>query len=137
MTIRKENIHLATRYPRAFALEKYRPHRPLKVGVADDILACCPDVNRRRLGAALAVYTRRVMYLRGLVAGAARVDLDGNVCGEVSAGEAECAAAILASREARRIAAAEAKGLARVARQTATMAGDRQPRHLQQQRSRR
>ena len=41
MTIRKENIHavltdLATRYPRAFALEKYRPHRPLKVGVAAD-----------------------------------------------------------------------------------------------------
>ena len=68
---------------------------------------------------ALAAYTRRVMYLRGLVAGAARVDLDGNVCGEVSAGDAEHAAAILASREARRIAAAEAKGAARVARQTA------------------
>ena len=98
MTIRKENIHLATRYPRAFALEKYRPHRPLKVGVADDILACCPDLNRRRLGAALAVYTRRVMYLRGLVAGVARVDLDGNMCGEVSAGDAKHAAARLPGR---------------------------------------
>src|SRR6478752_5857588 len=67
MTIRKENIHaaltdLATRYPRAFALEKYRPHRPLKVGVAADILACCPDLDRRKLGVALAAYTRRVMY---------------------------------------------------------------------------
>ena len=124
MTIRKENIHLATRYPRAFALEKYRPHRPLKVGVAADILACCPDLDRRKLGVALAAYTRRVMYLRGLVAGAARVDLDGNVCGEVSAGDAEHAAAILASREARRIAAAEAKGAARVARQTATTAAE-------------
>ena len=115
MTIRKENIHLATRYPRAFALEKYRPHRPLKVGVADDILACCPDLNRRRLGAALAVYTRRVMYLRGLVAGAARVDLDGNPAGEVTARDAEYAAAklarILASREA---AAVAAKGGERV-----------------------
>ena len=115
---------LATRYPRAFALEKYRPHRPLKVGVAADILACCPDLDRRKLGVALAAYTRRVMYLRGLVAGAARVDLDGNVCGEVSAGDAEHAAAILASREARRIAAAEAKGAARVARQTATTAAE-------------
>ena len=64
MTIRKENIHavltdLATRYPRAFAREKYRPHRPLKVGVAADILACCPDLDRRKLGLALAAYTRR------------------------------------------------------------------------------
>ena len=33
---------------------------------------------------ALTVYTRRVMYLRGLVAGAARVDLDGNPAGEVT-----------------------------------------------------
>ena len=98
MTITKENIHaaladLATRYPQTFVLEKYRPHRPLKVGIAADILARCPDLDRRKLGVALAAYTRRVMYLRGMVAGAARVDLDGNVCGEVSAGDAEHAAA--------------------------------------------
>ena len=136
MTIRKENIHaaltdLATRYPRAFVLEKYRTHRPLKVGVATDILACCPDLDPRKLGVALAAYTRRVMYLRGLVAGAARVDLDGNVCGEVSAGDAEHAAAILASREARRKPKAR-RGL-RDRRQQRPR--NRRPRHLQQQRS--
>ena len=59
---------------------------------------------------ALSVYTRRVMYLRSLVTGAARVDLDGNPAGEVTARDAEYAAAklagILASREAKRVAAA-------------------------------
>ena len=74
MTIRKDNIHaaltdLATRYPRAFVLEKYRPHRPLKVGVAADILARCPVLTRRELGGVLGVYARRVMYLQSLVAG--------------------------------------------------------------------
>ena len=58
---------------------------------------------------ALTVYTRRVMYLRSLVAGAARVDLDGNPAGEVTVQDAEHAAArlakILASREAAAVAA--------------------------------
>ena len=72
---------------------------------------------------ALTAYTRRVMYLRGLVAGAARVDLDGNPAGEVTARDAEYAAAklakILASREAKRAAAVAAKGAERVARPAA------------------
>ena len=49
------------------------------------------------------------MYLRSLVAGAARVDLDGKDAGEVTAGDAEYATAklakILASREAAAVAA--------------------------------
>ena len=87
-------------------LEKYRPHWPLKVGIAADISARCPAVERRVLSVALRVYTRRVMYLQSLVAGAARVDLDGNPCSEVTTDQAEHAVAklagILASREARR-----------------------------------
>ena len=58
---------------------------------------------------AMTVYTRRVMYLRSLVAGAARVDLDGKEAGEVTVQDAEHAAArlakILASREAAAVAA--------------------------------
>jgi len=58
------------------------------------------------LSVALGAYARRVMYLQSLVEGAARVDLDGNPAGEVTAKDAEYAAAklagILASREARR-----------------------------------
>ena len=135
MTIRKENIHaaltdLATRYPRAFVLEKYRPHRPLKVGVAADILARCPVLTRRELGPALGVYAKRVMYLQSLVAGAIRIDLDGNPAGEVSAADAEHAAAtlaeILASREAGQALVAASRA-ARIAKQTAATAAAAPP----------
>src|SRR6476659_11450084 len=109
MTVTKQDIddalaRLAKEFPQTFAPEKHRPHRPLKVGIAADIPARCPAVERRVLSVALSAYARRVMYLRGLVAGAARVDLDGNPAGEVTAKDAEYAAAklarILALREA-------------------------------------
>ncbi len=119
MTTTKQDIdaalaRLTEAFPQTFVLEKYQPHRPLKVGIAFAIPARCPAIERRVLKMALTAYTGRVMYLRGLVAGAARVDLDGKAAGEVTARDAEYAAAklarILASREA---AAVEAKGAAR------------------------
>ena len=98
-------------------LEKYLPHRPLKIGICPDILARCPVLTRRELGTVLGVYASRVMYLQSLVAGAIRIDLDGNPAGEVSAADAAHAAAtlagILASRETRRAAAMAAKRAAR------------------------
>ena len=79
--------------------------------------ARCPALTRCELGAALSAYAQRVMYLQGLVAGAIRIDLDGNPAGEVSAADAEHAVArlaeILASREAQRLAAAETKSATR------------------------
>jgi sRNA-binding protein len=132
MTVTKQDIdialvHLTKKFPQTFVLEKHRPHQPLKVGIAAEIPARCPAVERRVLGAALSAYARRVMYLRSLVAGAARLDLDGNPAGEVTARDAEYAAAklakILASREVKRVAAVEAKGAERIAKQaTATAA---------------
>lgn len=106
---------LTEAFPQTFVLEKYRPHWPLKVGIAAAIPARCPALEWRVLKMALTAYTGRVMYLRGLVEGAARVDLDGNPAGEVTARDAEYAATklarILASREA---AAVAAKGGERV-----------------------
>jgi sRNA-binding protein len=131
MTITKEDIYaalarLTEAFPQTFVLEKYRPHRPLKIGIAADIPARCPELERGALSVALSVYARRVMYLQSLVAGAARVDLDGNPVGEVSAGEAEYAAArlagILASREVRRVAAAATNRVARDHERAATAA---------------
>ena len=122
MTITKEDkqaalVHLAEWFPQTFVLEKYLPHRPLKIGICLDILARCPVLTRRELGTVLCVYASRVMYLQSLVAGAIRIDLDGNPAGEVSAADAEHAAAtlakILASRETRRAAAMAAKRTAR------------------------
>src|SRR6478672_2503823 len=125
MTVTTQDVEfalarLAEAFPQTFVLEKYRPHRPLKIGIAADISARCPAIERRVLSVALSVYTRRVMYLRGLVAGAARVDLDGKAAGEVTARDAEYAAAklagILASREA---AAVAAKGAAQIVKPAA------------------
>ena len=83
----------------------------MKVGIAAAIPARCPALEWGVLKMALTAYTGRVMYLRGVVEGAARLDLDGNPAGEVTARDAEYAATklarILASREA---AAVEAKG---------------------------
>ena len=131
MTTTKQDInaalaHLAEVFPQTFVLEKHRPHRPLKVGIAADISARCPAVERHVLGAVLSVYARRVMYLQSLAAGAARVDLDGNPAGEVTARDAEYAAAklarILASREARWVAAVAGKGAAQVVKPVAKSA---------------
>ena len=125
MTTTKQDIdaalaRLAEAFPQTFVLEKYRPHWPLKVGIAAAIPARCPAVERRVLSVVLSVYTWRVMYLQSLVAGAARLDLDGKAAGEVTVRDAEYAAAklagILASREARRAAAVAAKGAARATR---------------------
>jgi ProP effector len=80
--------------------------RPLKVGIAADLVARCAELDRRKLGAVLSAYTQRIMYREAMVAGPARIDLDGNPAGEVSAADAEHAAAKLAetlsSRRARR-----------------------------------
>jgi ProP effector len=121
LTATKQDIdaalaRLAEAFPQTFVLEKYRPHWPLKVGIASAIPARCPALEWRVLKMALTAYTGRLMYLRGLVEGAARVDLDGNPAGEVSAMDADHAAGRLASLEAGRIAATEA---ARAGRQAA------------------
>jgi len=125
MTTTKQDIdaalaRLAEAFPQTFVLEKYRPHWPLKVGIAAALPARCPALEWRVLKMALTAYTGRVMYLRGLVEGAARLDLDGNPAGEVTVRDAEYAAAklarILVSREA---AAVAAKGAARVTKPAA------------------
>ena len=135
MTIPKEDIHaaltrLAEWFPQTFVLEKHLPHRPLKVGIAADILARCPVLTRRELGPVLGVYAKRVMYLQSLVAGAIRIDLDGNPVGEVSAADAEHAAAtlaeILASREAGQALVAASRA-ARIAKQAAATAAAAPP----------
>jgi hypothetical protein len=51
--------HLAECFPQTFVLEKYLPHRPLKIGICPDILARCPVLTRRELGTVLGVYASR------------------------------------------------------------------------------
>ena len=54
-------------FPQTFVLEKYRPHRALKVGIAADLTARCPAIERRALNAVLRSYALRVMYLEAMV----------------------------------------------------------------------
>jgi ProQ/FINO family len=111
-------LRLAECFPQTFVLEKHLQPQPLKVGIAADILGCCPDLDRRVLDAALRRYTSRLAYQGSLVAGAARVDLAGNPAGGVSAATAERAAAKLAEVLDSR-AASHALGVARRARAVA------------------
>jgi sRNA-binding protein len=63
MPITKQEVHaaladLAARYPQTFVLEKYQPHRPLRVGIAADLMERCPELDHHKLSVALTVYTQ-------------------------------------------------------------------------------
>ncbi len=63
MTITEQDMHAALArlsecFPQTFVRERHLPHRPLKVGIAADILARCPELDRRVLNAALGYFTR-------------------------------------------------------------------------------
>jgi sRNA-binding protein len=98
---------LAALFPAAFSAEPWQAHRPLKVGIGNDLVARgvlgAPEVN-----AALKRYVDRLMYQKCLAAGGARVDLEGNVAGEVSS-EQRCRAERMVARiKARQLAEAAA-----------------------------
>ena len=80
---------LAERFPACFAVNpSYR--RPLKLGIHLDILAQLSDtIAPRDLSAALRIYVSNVKYLKALVAGADRVDLNGMPAGTVTAEHAD------------------------------------------------
>jgi sRNA-binding protein len=90
---RREAIALlAERFPQCFSIEGRR--EPLKIGTHADVLATLdgairPDELRR----ALASYTGNASYLRGVVPGACRRDLDGKPAGIVTPEEAADASA--------------------------------------------
>jgi ProP effector len=110
---------LAALFPATFSAEPWQAHRPLKVGIGNDLVARgvlgAPEAN-----AALKRYVDRLMYQKCLAAGGARVDLEGNVAGEVSR-EQRCRAERLVGRIKARLLAdaasanteAESKGAVR------------------------
>jgi sRNA-binding protein len=83
---------LAGFFPNCFVAEAHRPHRPLKIGIGRDLKACC-SLDRRQRQATLQFYVTRLNYLKACIAGAVRVDLDGNPAGLVTEAEAKFAAA--------------------------------------------
>lgn len=94
--------YIAERFPLCFTLEGEA--RPLKIGIFQDLaerLADDPKVSKTQLRAALRQYTSSWRYLYGVKAGAVRVDLDGNDCGELEQDHIDHAQTALAESKAR------------------------------------
>jgi ProP effector len=72
---------LAELYPRCFCSTN---RRPLKIGVCEEVISQHPEMSRHRIKRLLRKYTQRPEYWSTLKAGAPRIDLDGNVAGEVT-----------------------------------------------------
>jgi len=77
------------RFPKAFT----RPPRPLKIGVTKDLIAAVKgdSIGAQAVRNAIAMWCRRPSYLQVQIEGAARIDLDGNSVGTVTADQAESA----------------------------------------------
>ncbi len=88
---------LVERYPQCFVLLDSK-RRPLKVGIAADVIANHPDLKPSHIGVALHRYTRAIPYMAQLIEGTPRIGLDGAPAGAVSASEASDAIAKLKGR---------------------------------------
>lgn len=110
---------LAERFPQCFSAEGEA--RPLKVGIFQDLVVRLEgdmNLSKTQLRSALRLYTSSWRYLHGIKAGAVRVDLDGNPCGELEQQHVEHArtqleearARVAASRAAAQAKKREAEG---------------------------
>ena len=86
---------LLAAFPLAFSTEP-RHIKPLAIGIRQQIYARCA-LSHRDVGAALRRYTNSVAYLRTIIEGAVRVDLEGATSGNVTAKEAAHAERIVKS----------------------------------------
>lgn len=77
---------LARRFPNCFVRQGDRlsEKRPLKIGIRDDLMTRCPDLNQQWLARAIGDYCTGPKYSRIMIAGTERIDLDGNPAGTVS-----------------------------------------------------
>ena len=93
---------LAESFPQCFCIEGEA--KPLKIGIFQDIVERVPaesQMSKTRLRSALRLYTSSWRYLHGIKAGAKRVDLDGNACGELDEQHVEHARKQLEEAKAR------------------------------------
>lgn len=81
----RQALHIT--YPKCFAA-KGQQKRPLKIGIHKDLLAngreMMPGLSCRLIRAGLRDYVSGPTYLRNMLAGAERIDLDGNPAGVVT-----------------------------------------------------
>ena len=92
-------VALAGLFPAVFVAEQWKPHRPLKRGVDNDLIehgVLLPAECR-----VLGWYVSRRTYQVALAAGGPRYDLDGQPAGEVTPDEADHAKAAVSAIEAK------------------------------------
>jgi ProP effector len=94
-------LTLRQKFPQAFARLNDNRRRPVKVGIHLDIQAAIPDLDKVAIGRALKFYVSDFRYHRACIEGAARIDLDGNPAGAVTAAEAENSARSVAGIKAK------------------------------------
>ena len=96
-----EGINLLVElYPRCFCRAN---RRPLKVGIYDEVISRHPEMSKPQIKRLLKEYTQSPEYWSTLTAGTPRIDLAGNVAGEVTAADEEDARRKIA-KGARRVA---------------------------------
>ena len=96
-----EGINLLVElYPRCFCRTN---RRPLKVGIYEQIISQHPEMSKPQIKRLLKEYTQSPEYWSTLTAGTPRIDLAGNVAGEVTAADEEDARRKIA-KGARRVA---------------------------------
>ena len=79
-------LHLRARFPNVISrVNQQYGRRPLKIGIRDDLAALFPEIEPQTIGQALKIYTLHSGYLRALVEGAPRMDLNGAEVGSVTA----------------------------------------------------
>ena len=92
---------LAELYPRCFCRTN---RQPLKVGIYDEVISRHPEMSKPQIKRLLKEYTQSPEYWSTLTAGTPRIDLAGNVAGEVTAVDEEDAKRKIA-KGAKRVAA--------------------------------
>jgi len=73
---------LHQRFPHCFA-DRGQPKRPLAIGIKAEIVSRCPDL-RGFIDAALRDYTGGPTYHNACFIGAPRINLDGEIAGQVT-----------------------------------------------------
>jgi sRNA-binding protein len=99
-------------FPQTFTAAPFEAHRPLALGI-DKKLVELGVLNESEVKAAIRHYVGRVMYNKSCITGAPRIDLAGNVAGQVTEAEAECSRARLREIMRKRDEQAEASRTAR------------------------
>ena len=76
---------MCERFPKCFS--EFSP-RPLKIGIREDLIAKCPDIDVKYVKLFLDFYIRNFDYQKALIEGSDRIDLEGVSRGKISAEEA-------------------------------------------------